>query len=99
MHDDEHRQRMTALARTVPSIRSKFNRANECGLDPWNPSKIAQCVHEWTSTEQQIVAFLLSVWNSQQELGGRFTMVDAITRWGDGDRKTLVDWALNPFAF
>lgn len=71
----------------------------DCGIDPWQPGILAERAKEWTSKEQQIVAFLLSVWNVRQELGGPFNLVEAMRDWEDGDRQAILAWAVNPFAF
>lgn len=97
--DNEKRQRMVALAKTFPSLVSRCAEGVDCGLDPWDAAKLATCAELWTSGQQQIVAFLLSVWNSQQELGGTFKLVDAMVKWDAGDREALVAWALHPFSF
>jgi len=59
------------------------------GRDPWDSAKLATASVAWTSAQQQIVAFLLSVWNSKQVLS-TFNLVDAVSKWEAGDREALV---------
>ncbi len=89
--------KMAALAKTFPSLGPRFCNGAEYGLDPWDAAKRASCVATWTSQEQQIVDFLLSVWNPGAERGGVFNFVDAAAALDVGDRAALVAWALEPF--
>ncbi len=99
MSDDDKCRRMSDLARSFPSLAERFHVATSCGLDPWRPERLARCCETWAFAEQQIAAFLLTVWNSRQSLVRDFSLVDAMARWSEGDREALIAWSRRPFAF
>ena len=88
------RVRMTALARTFPSMR------NTIGIiDPWR----ADLVEEWakgpiSDGERMTARFLLSVWDPRLawELDP-FDVMEALKVWPPSHREPFLKWAADPW--
>jgi hypothetical protein len=98
MRPTEQQRCIIALARSFPSLAHRFHNP-AYGLDPWDPDQLVICAVTWPPAEQQVVAFLLSVWKPGHGYGKTFNLVEAVAHWSEGDRKALIGWALNPVSF
>lgn len=91
-------EKMTALARTFPAMRHKmFEDAEGSGLEPFNAVRLASASAPWSRGEKLVVAFLLMVWNPEQELFLTFNPADAAMFWDYGQRKAYATWMMHPF--
>jgi hypothetical protein len=93
MNDDEARQKMTALARTFPSMR------NALGVDPWNPLHLQTWAKGPHSHGEIVTArFLLSVWDPHQSWNlERFDVMEALRVWDLPHREAFLAWGRDPW--
>lgn len=85
-------ERMTLLACTFPSLSERWP-----GVLPWDAKKLADTYGTSSSGERYAISFLLTVWNTDQDLVPIFRAVDAMCIWDNGHRKAFADWVRNPF--
>lgn len=85
-------ERMTLLACSFPSINERWP-----GVLPWDACKLAGAYGTSSSGERQAIAFLLTVWNSTQELVPPFRAIDAMSTWDLGHRRAFAAWVASPF--
>lgn len=87
------RARMTALARTFPSMR------NAPGIDPWHPESLQQWGAGPASQGERITArFLLSVWDRRLAWEqDPFDVMEALQVWDSTHRLAFFHWLAEPW--
>jgi len=91
-------QRILELALTFPAMRTKHREDGyRNGLEPFDAVRFSTASRPWSSGEKHVVAFLLTVYNMDQELVPPFRVVDAMMVWDNGQRRAFAAWANAPF--
>lgn len=90
---EELRERMSRLAESFPTLKGRP------GVRPWHPATLMdQWGEAWASNaSRQAMAFVLSVWNGENEIGQRFRATWAMGLWDHRHRAAFVAWAQKPW--
>lgn len=88
MTDD---QRMTLLAQSFPCFRAIL------GDGAWNVAKLIRRYGTASSGERHVIAFLLTVWNLDQDWVPKFNAAEAMVGWDNGHRRAFAAWVAAPF--
>jgi hypothetical protein len=93
MDDDRLDRRMTALARSFPSMH------NAPGIEPWRPPDLDRWAAGPASSGERVTArFLLAVWDPSAPWDcGPFDAMEALAVWDLKHRDAFLEWASDPW--
>jgi hypothetical protein len=93
MTDEKTHKKMTAFARTFPSMRHAL------GIDPWDAEELASWSKGPLSHGERVTAwFLLSVWDPVVAWDlDPFDLMEALRIWDPAHHQAFLRWAAKPW--
>ena len=88
MTDD---QRIVLLAQNFPCCRAILDDGE------WNVARLTRRYGTASNGERQVISFLLTVWNTEQDWVPKFNAAEAMMGWDNGHRRAFAAWVAAPF--
>lgn len=91
------------LAMSFPVPRDSYEWAAATRLEGervvFDPTGLARASEGWSTGEQHVVAFLLTLLDADQKYVTPFNINRAVAAWDDDNRRAFANWAAKPFVW